>query len=264
LASYLSGVRAIQELIGHGEDIARFDLIVTLTDREVSNDVINRPHSKKGDKDAIADETWQLLCQFVWALKPNQIKITTDAYFLCLDETKRLAEKYHPAIPVFKGGSGRYKIARIAATIACLQVSWNGKVILVNEEHVLAASRFLEMLYDKHSFGYDKWSEAMFDRDRLKDIEQADEKLKDLIRKPSKRAAVCEALIHSSKLTRDELCAVASLQISAADDLIGVMLRSRILSKGEANVWEITPPGRDWLASHVEIANAETKKNRGT
>lgn len=251
LAGYLSGVKAVQELVGHGEDIARFDLISTLVDKEVSNEVINRPFSSRGDKDATPSETYQRLCQFIWALKPDQIKITTDAYLACLEETKRLADIYHPSIPIFKGGSGRYKIARVAAAIACLQFSWNGKAILVLEDHVLAASRFLELLYDKPSFGYNEWSRQMFDRDGVKDIKALDEALRNAIRNSKTRGKVMESLVHAAKFSRDELCAVASLQISAADAFIGVMVRERVLRKGEANVWEITPAGRDWMLSHL-------------
>lgn len=252
LAGYLSGVKAVQELIGHGEDIARFDLIITLIDKEVSNEVINRPFSNKGASNAISDSLWQLLCQFVWALKPSQIKITTDAYFACLDETNRLSAIYHPAVPVFKGGSGRYKIARVAAAIACLQFNWNGKVIQVREDHVLAAAEFLEGLYNKESFGYLEWSQQMFDRDGVKDIGVLDEKLCEVIRNSSKRGKVIETLIHSSQFTRDELCAVASLQISQADDMIGVMVRERVLRKGLANVWEVTPAGKAWMQTHLD------------
>jgi len=251
LAGYLSGVKAIQELVGHGEDIARFDLISTLVDREVSNEVINRPFSADGDKDATPAETYQRLCQFVWALKPDQVKITTDAYLACLEETKRLADIYHPAIPVFKGGSGRYKIARVAAAIACLQFSWTGKAILVLEDHVYAASQFLEMLYNKSSFGYDEWSRQMFDRDGVKDIEALDNALRVAIRNAKTRGKVMESLVHTAKFSRDEMCAVASLQITQADALIGVMVRERVLRKGEANVWEITPAGRDWMLTHL-------------
>lgn len=252
LAGYLSGVKAIQELIGHGEDIARFDLISTLVDSEVSNEIINKPFSTRGASEAISGELWQRLCQFVWALKPDQIKITTDAYYSCLDETKRLAEIYHPAIPVFKGGSGRYKIARVAAAIACLQFSWNGKAVLVLEDHVLAASRFLESLYNKPSFGYLEWSNQMFDRDGVKDTKSLDIKLISILRNSLKRGKVMEALIHLGKFTRDELSAVASLQTSQSDDLLGVMFRERVLRKGEANLWEVTPAGRDWMSTHLK------------
>lgn len=251
LAGYLSGVKAIQELIGHGEDIARFDLISTLVDREVSNEVINRPVDRRGDHEATSPEVYQRLCQFIWALRPEQIKITTDAYLSCLEETKRLSEIYHPAVPVFKGGSGRYKLARVAASIACLQFSWNGKAILVLEDHVIAASQLLELLYNKASFGYDEWSRQMFDRDRVKDTDALDRKLKEVLRNSRTRGKVMESLVHAAKFNRDELCAVAGLQISAADMFIGVMVRERVLRKGDANLWEITPAGRDWMLSHL-------------
>lgn len=251
LSGYLSGVRAIQELIGHPEDIARFDLICTLVDREVSNEVINAPFSYLNSKPAIAPELYQRLCQFVWALKPDQIKITTDAYLTCLEETKRLAEIYHPSIPVFKGGSGRYKIARIAAAIACAQFSWNGKSILVLEDHVNAAAELLESLYNKPSFGYLEHSRQMFDRERVKDKSLLDKELKGTIMNQGKRAKVVEALVHMGKFSRDELCAIAGLQFIQADQLIGVMLRERALRKGDANTWEITLAGRDWLQSHL-------------
>lgn len=264
LAGYLSGVKAVQELIGHGEDIARFDLICTLVDREVSNDVINRPFDQEGIKNAAPPEIYQRLCQFIWALKPEQIKITTDAYLACLEETKRLAEIYHPAVPVFKGGSGRYKLARVAAAIACLQFSWNGKALLVLEDHVEAAGSFLELLYNKASFGYDEWSRQMFDRDRVKDVNALDHKLKEVIRNSRTRGKVMESLVHASKFNRDELCAVAGLQIFAADAFIGVMVRERVLRKGDANLWEITPAGRDWMLSHLNDDPLGKSKSNGS
>lgn len=251
LASYLSGVKAVQELIGHGEDIARFDFVCTLTDREVSNEVINRPVSYRGIKDAIPDNVWQKLCQFAWSLKPEQIKITTDAYYQCLELTKELAEIYHAGIPLFKGGSGRYKIARVAVSIATLQFNWDGKYIKVTEEHVDAAAEFLRMLYDKPSLGYLEWSQQMRDRDGVKDIAALDLAIATAVVNEVKRGKVMETLIHSAKFTRDELCAVAGLTFTNADIFIGVMVRERVLRKGDANTWDITPAGRDWMKKHI-------------
>lgn len=251
LASYLSGVKAVQELIGHGEDIARFDCVVTLVDREVSTDIINRPINNTGISAAIPDEAWKRLCQFAWSIKSDQIKITTDAYFECLEATKRLSEIYHAGIPLFKGGSGRYKIARIAVSIAMLQFSWDGKYLKVHEDHVFAAVKLLQELYDKPSLGYLEWSKQMRDRDGIKDVDLLNSALTTAIANISKRGKVVETLIHSSKFTRDELCAVAGLTFTNADLLIGVMVRERVLRKGDANTWEITLAGRDWMQQHI-------------
>lgn len=257
LASYLSGIQAVRELIGHGEDIARFDCICTLVDREVSVEVINRVFSNRGAEDAIPDVSWQLLCQFAWALKPDQIKINPDAYFAILEQTKRMSAKYHPSVPIFKGGSGRYKIARIAIAIATLQFSWNGKRLLVLEDHVEAAVALLEMLYEKPSLGYLEWSNQAFDRDGVKDVAKLNEVFQEKIADGFKRAQVFESLIHTGKFTRDELCAIAGLQIMAADQLIGIMLRERVLRKGEQNVWEITPCGKEWMVTHLKDNNLQ-------
>lgn len=254
LASYTSGVRAVQELIGHGEDIARFDLIITLVDADVSVEIINSPvRQGKGNRDFEPDD-FQRLVRFIWMLKPEQIKFSTEAYLTCLEVTKDLSAEYHPAIPLFKGGSGRYKVARIAAAIATLQFSWNDelKQIIVNEEHVEAAVMLLRGLYNKSPMRYDEWSKQMYDRGLVRDDEEIKFKIEQVIPSAKKRSKAIESLVHSGKFSRDELCAVASLPIMYADDLIGVFLRNRVLSKGEANTWEITPAGKRWLEKYTE------------
>lgn len=245
LAQYLSGVKAIQELIGHPEDISRFDLIVTLIDSEVSSETINTP------KDDTTEATFtpsqlQRLCQFAWSLKPNQIRFSDDAYLQCLDWTKRLQAVYHPSVPIFKAASGRLLLARVAASIATLQFSWDGKAISVTEKHVDAAVAFLRGLYDKPSFGYLEYSKQMQDRETIKHEADLEETIRKMI-----KVDCFESLIHAAKFTRDELKAIASIQDFQADDLIGVMLRSGVIRKGEANTWEITPIGKTWLEKYL-------------
>jgi predicted transcriptional regulator len=88
----------------------------------------------------------------------------------------------------------------------------------------------------------------MQDRENLKDTDQLEMSLKKNI-KAEIIGQVFESLIHASKFSRDELAATASLQIFQADDIIGHMLRSRVIRKGEANVWEITKAGKKWMES---------------
>lgn len=252
LAAYISGVRAIQELIGHGEDIARFDLVITLVDSDVSLHVINQPARRHQNKLGLFEPSHlQRLVQFAWALKPEQILITTEAYLSCLELTIELAEQYHPSVPLFKGGSGRYKIARIAAAIATLQFSWDEdrKKIIVNEEHVEAAVRLMRDLYNKPPLRYDEWSKQMFDREDVKDVQEIIDLFAKHLADAKKRAKVIETLIHAARFNRDELCAIASIPIMHADEILGVFLRNRVIRKGSANTWEITPPGKRWLES---------------
>lgn len=262
LGDYLSGVRAIQELVGHSEDISRFDLIITLVDSEVSSDIINRPATEDtgarpsglvGYGESLAN-----LLGFAWALRPEQVDFSRSAYLACLDEAQRLGGIYHPSVPIFKASSDRYKIARIAAAIATLQFNWTGDAILVDEEHVFAATRFLQLLYDKPSLGYREFSDQMLDRQNIKDEILLTEALYATVT-AERRNKVVDTLIHSAQFSRDDLTAIASINISTADSLIGAMLRERALRKGLANVWEITPAGKRWLEKHLHEHTNPTK-----
>ncbi len=251
LSGYLVGVRAVQELVGHAEDIARFDMIITLVDKEVSVDVINDPNIASVAKDVpktIQADQLQELIHFIWSLTPDQIHFTKSAYLQCLEETKKLSAIYHPSIPIFKGGSGRYKVARIAAAIACLQFSWDDTEhrVRVTREHVKAAARFLERLYNRPSLGYLEYSQKAYDREKVKDTTLLTKTFKEIISKPL-LPQVIESMIHSARFTRDEICATAQIGMFQADKLIGTMLRERVIEKGEANLWNITPAGKNFM-----------------
>lgn len=247
LSNYLSGVHAVRELIGHGEDIARFDLITTLTDKEVSNEVINSLNFATVAKTITVDHL-QLLVQYIWSLAPEQIKFTQEAYEECLNQTKVLAVEYHPSIPIFKGGSGRHKLARIAAAIACLQFSYikGFDGITITKEHVAAATKLLRLLYNKPSLGYRQYSEQMFDRENIKDSKLLENSILETIPK-ARLSKVLETIIHSTRFTRDEFTAIAGINSLYADKLIGTMVRERAVRKGEANLWEIEPAGKSFL-----------------
>jgi hypothetical protein len=254
LAQYLSGVKAIQELIGHPEDISRFDLIVTLVDSEVSSDVINNPVDETTEA-TFTPEQLRRLCQFAWSLKPHQITFTDEAYILCLEWTKKMQDLYHPSVPIFKAASGRLLLARIGAAIATLQFSWDGQTLTIEDQHIDAAVNLLRGLYDNPSFGYLEYSRQMQDREAIKSVAELEKSVKSNV-KGEILAPTFENLIHAAKFTRDELAAVGSMQLFQADDLVGHLLRSRVIRKGEANTWEITKPGMAWMK---EIISKKTK-----
>ena len=246
LASYIFGVKALQQLVGHGEDLARFDLMTCLIDNEVSLETINSP--MEGTVQAIPTHAFAALAQFVWALKPDQIHLTPKAIAKCYSETQRLAQIYHPSIPVFKGGSGRFKLARIANAIAAMCFNWNIKrqQLVVSETHVEAAVKLLELCYNKPSFGYGAYSAQLWARDKIQDADAVERTIKNNVVVDFQHSVV-DTLIHASRFTRDELCAFAGVSYLPADQIISAMVRSHIIRKGEANVWELTLAGKKWL-----------------
>lgn len=247
LSDYLSGVKAIQELIGHGEDIARFDLMTTLVDSEVSVDTINTVRfATVAKNNPISVESFRNLIHFIWSLTPDQIEFSKAAYEECLEQTKSLSAIYHPAIPIFKGGSGRYKLGRIAASIACLQFAYADGKVRVTEAHVKAAVRLLKLIYNKPSFGYTAYSKQMYDRNKVDDAATVEKVFAERVPRLAV-AKTLESLIHLTRFSQDEFMAVASVSMLYASQIIGYMLRSRIIRKGEGPVWEITPPGKVWM-----------------
>lgn len=256
LAEYLSGVRAIQELVGHPEDISRFDLIITLIDSEVSSDIINQPEDEPTTATFTPNQL-QRLCQFIWALKPEQIRITDDAYLHCLDWTQTLQGIYHPSFPIFKAASGRLLIARIGVAIASAQFSWDGEHIRVGKEHIDAAVNLIRNLYDKPSFGYLEYSRQMYDREEVRDTPELRKAITKNIRADI-IPEVFDSLIHSVKFTRDELASYGSLQLFQADDLLGSLLRARIIRKGEGPTWEVTKSGKNWIIKAIKEYGRES------
>lgn len=249
LSSYIYGVKAIQELIGHGEDIARFDLITTLTDREVSNQIINAnfaSNAKQSDGDRVQPDQLQKLIHFIWSLTPEQILITNEAYEACLETTKKLATEYHPSIPIFKGGSGRFKLARIATSIACLQFAWNGTAIEVRATHIAAAAHLLRTIYNKQSFGYREYSLQMFSRESIGDPKVLRKAFKENL-SAARLPKVISTMIHMTKFDRNELCGIAGIGLFAADQLISAMANEHAIRKGDDQGWEIEPAGKRFL-----------------
>jgi hypothetical protein len=250
LGGYLSGVRAIQELVGHPEDISRFDLIVTLTDSEVNSNLINSPPEDETVTATFTPDQLQRLCQFIWALKPNQVRLTDDAYIHCLESTQILEKIYHSSFPVFKAASGRLLITRIGAAIAASQFSWDGRYITIRKGHIDAAVDLMRNLYDKPSFGYLEYSRQMYDQEVIKITPELHRAIKKNIQSDLV-SHVFQSLIHATKFSRDELAAIGSMQLFQADDLVGYFLRAHIIRKGEANIWEITRQGKDWMVKTI-------------
>lgn len=266
LSNYLFGVYAIRELIGHGEDIARFDLITTLTDREVSTEVINADQRgfALNAKSDIGSDQYQKLIHFIWSLTPDQIHFTSEAYEACLEITKELTTEYHPSIPIFKGGSGRYKLGRVAASIACFQFAWNDKTksIEVREDHVRAASKLFRLLYNKQSFGYVEYSKQMYARETIKEPRILRTAFRQAI-PPQRLSKILKTLIHSTRFSRDELLAICGIQSLQGDRLISAMVNEHAIRKGDGPVWEIEPAGKRFLEDLIKRESGKTSKTMG-
>ena len=254
LSDFNYGVKAVQELIGQNEDISRFDLILTVTDGEVSNEKINQDRSQDAniEYDEEEREVFKKLIRFIWSLKPEQIEITEGAYKKCLSTTLELAKIYHSSIPIFKGGSDRIKLARIAAAIAALQFSWDttrGRLV-VTEAHVKAASMLLKKCYNKPSLGYGKYSKQQFLYESITDEPRLSRTIKTLFPNEISLHNFFKYLAANGAFEKEEINQSLNLSSIYTERLISVLLLSNVIRRAPTSsriVWETTQPGRHWI-----------------
>lgn len=254
LADYPTGVQAAQNLIGQNEDLARFDLVVTAIDDEVKSDIINADRSKDKDERFSKEDvkSFKELAMFAWSLKPDQIDFSSSAYAACLTETMRLAGQYHPSIPIFKAGSGRLKLARIALAIACIQFAWDRetKKLVVTNEHVECAAELLDSLYKKPSFGYARYSRMMYNLQRVLDPEGLLIYLKEIFKQ--KIHDFFSYLANNGSFGKFDIADAMGINSMYVERAISKLFLANCLKKAEMRgEWMLTKAGRLWVDTRI-------------
>lgn len=250
LADYGTGVQAAQALVGQNEDLARFDLILTATDDEVKGEVINKDRS--GDEELKFSpkeyKAFQELVMFAWSLKPEQIDFTLSAYRACLTETLKMSSEYHSSLPVFKAGSGRLKLARIALSIACIQFAWDNdrKMLVVTDKHVEAAAQVLHMLFRKPSFGYARYSKIQYNLQKVLHEEEVIRKVKDTFK--GRELDFYSYISHTLAFDKFEIAEALGAHYMFVERVISQMFLSNLLKKGTMrSQWALSRAGRKWV-----------------
>jgi len=163
LASYGYGIEAARELMGSLEDLRRFDLVLLLAASEVDAAEINRLHAARNGHHCVhAPDLCRALVLWAWTRAPEQCCFDKPVAKLCLSEATRLSDLFSDSIPVVDRGSARFKIARLAASLACrtFSASEDRKSIVVRECHVEYASKLLERIYSKPAAAYLEYTKA--------------------------------------------------------------------------------------------------------
>lgn len=155
------GVETVLKLFGKTEDVRRLDMAMAVASGDVDARVINRsiadmtevPHVYTSDK-CNARTLW------VWSRKPDNIIITPDALKVILKHATKMGEFYSSKIPIVEAADQRLKIARLAIACAGMVVSTDASYenIIVEPCHVEYVVKFMETIYSKPSFGYDRFS----------------------------------------------------------------------------------------------------------
>lgn len=260
LADYNTGVQAAQDLVGQNEDLARFDLILTATDDEVDNKVINqdRTQTEKEFFSSVELQAFKELVMFAWSLKPEQIDFTLSAYRQCLVQTLKFSDDYHSSLPVFKGSSGRLKLARVACAIACIQFNWNfdTQKLMIEAKHVDAAVKVFQHLYAKPSFGYARYSKIQYMLQRVVDEEKTISTISKQFNGTER--SFLEYLSNSLSFNKFEISEAFGKHHMFVDRVISQMFLSNLLKKGDnkfKSEWQLSRAGRKWVEKRLTQHN---------
>lgn len=146
--SYPNGIDILVELIGSPEDIARYDIMLILG--EQGNKVIN-PFWEPVTP--FEPEAYQTRIRWVWSRTVDQVVIDNEVGRYILDSCNKLNAEYDSHIKIF-GTEAWKKVARLSIAIAGYLVSTDPtyEKIVVTQEHVDAAIKYLVECYDNSTF----------------------------------------------------------------------------------------------------------------
>ena len=148
IAAYPNGISVITELVGTAEDIARYDLLVVLSDKGAAQiDPFWEPEQP------LPKEVYQTRVRWAWSRTPEQIIISRDVGNLIIAKANEQNEIYNCHIKIF-GTEAWKKITRLAIAVAIYTVSTDETYenVIVLPEHVEYAIKFFNKLYDNPTF----------------------------------------------------------------------------------------------------------------
>lgn len=167
MSDYTYGVQAIRPLIGTNEDIARFDLAMSLRQDEVPSGDINRP--RRVGRQRYTSEACHELLRWVWSRQPDQVVWAGAAERMVYRAANDLGQRYVEEPPLIQGANVRTKVARVSVALAARLFSTDrsGEQIVVRPEHVRDAVKFIDHLYGMKNFGYrERSQDVIHDRKR--------------------------------------------------------------------------------------------------
>lgn len=173
IASYPNGIAIVSELVGAAEDIARYDLLVVLSDRGASQiDPLWIPDTP------LTDEVYQTRLRWVWSRTPEQVIISNDVANLIISKANDLNERYDCHIKIF-GTEAWKKITRLAIAVAGYICSTDDSYenIIVTKECVEFATDFMIKIYDNPTFKLREYVEhsrqySQIDEDGVKALQE--------------------------------------------------------------------------------------------
>ena len=207
IAAYPNGISIVTELVGTAEDIARYDLLVVLSDRGNSQiDPFWKPEPP------LPLEVYQDRVRWIWSRTPEQIEISEEVGLYIMQRANELNKEFDCHIKIF-GTEAWKKLSRLAIAIAGYLCSANADFsnIIITKEHVDYAENYYRQIYDNATFKLREYvkTERMYsqtDEDGTACLQDLYNKFPALILQLEKSAVASKNMLSSAAgLVQDDL-----------------------------------------------------------
>lgn len=207
IASYPNGISVITELVETAEDIARYDLIVVLSDRgQAQIDPYWEPEPP------LEKEIYQTRVRWIWSRTEENVIIDKEVGLYILEQANTLNKIYDCHIKIF-GTEAWKKISRLAIAVAGYLVSTddNYENIIVLKEHVDYAVSYLKRIYDNPTFKLKEYvtherKYSQIDDDGVANLQDVYNKCPGLVLQLEQSASATKNMLGaSSGLSNDDL-----------------------------------------------------------
>lgn len=230
MQDFTYGVQAIRPLIGTNEDIARFDLAMSVASGEVDREQINRGY--EAGRQRYSHEACAALVRWVWSRTPEQIVWGRGAEEAVHKAANAMGQRYVEDPPLVQSADIRIKIARVSVALAARLFSTrNGEDIVVTREHVRDAVAFMDQVYGLAGFGYAERS-----RERLEDAQEAETNRDDIKAYLVSHRGLAKFLRDARSFRRQDLEEVLDLDKQAANAVINTLWKHRMVSKDKGDI----------------------------
>jgi len=232
IAAFTSGISAIEDLIGHPEDIARFDAAMTVALGEVPLSVIN-VSSREPVPHVYTTEACRALVYWAWSRKPDQVKWAPGAQDRVLRDATEISRRY--VAPLVEGAEQRIKMARlsVAAAARVFSTTEDGQSVYVTEEHVEFVTDFLIRVFNKPSMAFDLYSQAKISESTLNEPKAVQDQLDRL-------PADFRGLLNDApSFTVADLQDFANISRDGAGELASFLVRRRCIRKGKFGYYKL-------------------------
>lgn len=235
MQDFTYGVQAIRPLIGNNEDIARFDLAMSVASGEVRSDAINREY--EAGETAYPSDACAALVRWAWSRTADQIRFEATAEREVYRAAGSLGSRYVEDPPLIQVANAREKVARLAVAIAQRTFSTDEtyELVIVKRQHVRDAVAFIDLLYGMKGFGYrERSTEAINDR---RDAEHKATEVRAFLRS---KAWLAKFLRSNGKFRRQDLEEIGNIDREEANAIINALYEARMIVKDKGDI-RLTP-----------------------